>query len=105
MPIDSIYLYRMNYHDNKPRVPYTPMSTMEGTQHPALADSSTYEAGLTTVGEFETVKSYCRYFNWLKPPSELEHNSNYDLIKSGIKPMRECEANANGGQVDAHDEE
>jgi translation initiation factor 4E len=68
------------------------------TSYPAPADSGTYEAGLTTVGEFETVESYCRYFNWLKPPSKLERNSNYHLFKSGIKPMWEDEANANGGK-------
>jgi Eukaryotic initiation factor 4E len=73
------------------------MATTEST-HPAPADSGTYEAGLTTVGEFDTVESYCRYFNWLKPPSKLERNSNYHLFKSGIKPMWEDEANANGGK-------
>jgi translation initiation factor 4E len=74
---------------------------MTGTteaSYPAPADSGAYEAGLTTVGEFDTVESYCRYFNWLKPPSKLERNSNYHLFKSGIKPMWEDEANANGGK-------
>ena len=64
----------------------------------APADSGTYEAGLTTVGDFDTVESYCRYFNWLKPPSKLERNSKYHLFKSGIKPMWEFEANANSGK-------
>jgi hypothetical protein len=31
-----------------------PISSMENTQHPAPADSGTYEAGPTTVGEFDT---------------------------------------------------
>lgn len=57
-----------------------------------------YEAGLTVIGEFDTVEQFCRYFNWLKPPSKLERNSNYHLFKSGIKPMWEDEANANGGK-------
>jgi translation initiation factor 4E len=57
-----------------------------------------YEAGLTVIGEFDTVESFCRHFNWLKPPSKLERNSNYHLFKSGIKPMWEDEANANGGK-------
>jgi translation initiation factor 4E len=61
-------------------------------------DTGDYEAGLTVIGEFETVESFCRYFNWLKPPSKLERNSNYHLFKSGIKPMWEDEANANGGK-------
>ncbi|KAF8268558.1 translation initiation factor eIF 4e-like domain-containing protein [Lactarius quietus] len=85
------------YHDTKARVPYTPM-TASDSSYPAPADSGTYEAGLTTVGDFDTVESYCRYFNWLKPPSKLERNSNYHLFKSGIKPMWEDEANANGGK-------
>lgn len=50
------------------------------------------------IGEFDTVESFCRYFNWLKPPSRLERNSNYHLFKSGIKPMWEDPANANGGK-------
>ncbi len=44
------------------------------------------------------MESFCRYFNWLKLPSKLERNSNYHLFKSGIKPMWEDEANANGGK-------
>jgi len=74
------------------------MTAASEASYPAPADSGAYEAGLTTVGEFETVESYCRYFNWLKPPSKLERNSNYHLFKSGIKPMWEDEANANGGK-------
>ena len=61
-------------------------------------DTDEYEAGLTVIGEFDTVESFCRYFNWLKPPSKLERNSNYHLFKSGIKQMWEDEANAKGGK-------
>ncbi|KAI0280092.1 translation initiation factor eIF 4e-like domain-containing protein [Russula aff. rugulosa BPL654] len=85
------------YHDTKTKVPFTPQTSSDSS-YPAPADSGTYEAGLTTVGDFDTVESYCRYFNWLKPPSKLERNSNYHLFKSGIKPMWEDEANANGGK-------
>ena len=95
-PTDAT-LHRTIYHDTKARVPYTPM-TASDSSYPAPADSGAYEAGLTTVGDFDTVESYCRYFNWLKPPSKLERNSNYHLFKSGIKPMWEDEANANGGK-------
>ncbi|KAH9955880.1 hypothetical protein BGW80DRAFT_1565996 [Lactifluus volemus] len=52
------------------------------------------EAGMTTVGEFDTVESYCRYFNWFKLPAKLERNSNFHMFKSGIKPMWEDEAGA-----------
>ena len=60
--------------------------------------SGAYEAGLMTVGDLDTVESYCRYFNWLKPPFELERSSNYHLFKSGIESMWEDEANVNGGK-------
>ena len=61
-------------------------------------ESTEYEAGLAVVSEFVTVEEFCRYFNWLKPPSLLEKNANYHMFKSGIKPMWEDPANANGGK-------
>ncbi|CCL98035.1 uncharacterized protein FIBRA_00029 [Fibroporia radiculosa] len=69
-----------------------------GQTHFQAPESDEYEAGLTVIGEFDTVESFCRYFNWLKPPSRLERNSNYHLFKSGIKPMWEDPANAEGGK-------
>ncbi|KAI0088980.1 translation initiation factor eIF4e [Irpex rosettiformis] len=90
------------YHDCKSKAPYTPATVPVDPNGPPSAhitpDTDEYEAGLTVIGEFDTVESFCRYFNWLKPPSKLERNSNYHLFKSGIKPMWEDEANANGGK-------
>ncbi|KXN84467.1 Eukaryotic translation initiation factor 4E type 2 [Leucoagaricus sp. SymC.cos] len=94
------------YHDTKAKFPYAPASAApNSTTSETLAPYSTqppdthdYEAGLTVIGEFKTVQDFCRYFNWLKPPSKLEKNSNYHLFKSGIKPMWEDPANANGGK-------
>ncbi|KAI0316839.1 translation initiation factor eIF 4e-like domain-containing protein [Amylostereum chailletii] len=83
------------YHDTK--AAGMPPTAVAAT-FPAPAEATDYEAGLTTIGEFDTVESFCRYFNWLKPPSKLERNSNYHLFKSGIKPMWEDDANANGGK-------
>jgi translation initiation factor 4E len=93
---------RTLYHDTKSKFPFTPSSaSVEGPNGPHSSvppDTGAYEAGLTVIGEFDTVESFCRHFNWLKPPSKLEKNSNYHLFKSGIKPMWEDEANANGGK-------
>ncbi|KAF8574586.1 translation initiation factor eIF4e [Ramaria rubella] len=88
------------YHDTKAKAPFTPAGgTDPATPYvPPSTETGAYEAGLTVVGEFDTVETFCRYFNWLKPPSRLERNSNYHLFKSGIKPMWEDEANANGGK-------
>jgi translation initiation factor 4E len=87
------------FHDTKVKAPFTP-GTANSTDHFSVQppESEDYEAGLTVIGEFDTVESFCRYFNWLKPPSKLECNSNYHLFKSGIKPMWEDEANAHGGK-------
>ncbi|KDQ53781.1 hypothetical protein JAAARDRAFT_39089 [Jaapia argillacea MUCL 33604] len=91
------------YHDQKTAIPFTPAPPPDAASAPAIIhanapESTDYEAGLTIVGEFSTVETFCRYFNWLKPPSKLERNSNYHLFKSGIKPMWEDPANANGGK-------
>ncbi|EEB95900.1 hypothetical protein MPER_05060, partial [Moniliophthora perniciosa FA553] len=89
------------YHDTKAKVPFTP--TPQSTDGSAVAafaaaDQHEYEAGLTVIGTFTTVEQFCRYFNWLKPPSKLERNSNYHWFKAPIKPMWEDPANANGGK-------
>lgn len=115
------------YHDTKAKFPFTPATAATGqgfnqpppgmtsagvaaaaaaataagepphsAAHPP--ESTEYEAGLTIIGEFDTVEEFCRYFNWLKPPSNLEKNSNYHIFKSGIKPMWEDPANAAGGK-------
>ncbi|KAG6333954.1 hypothetical protein ID866_5137 [Astraeus odoratus] len=91
------------YHDTKPTKPSFPPAPAktggeDGMSFSAVPETEDYEAGLTIVGEFDTVESFCRYFNWLKPPSKLERNSNYHIFKSGIKPMWEDPANANGGK-------
>ncbi|EKM56392.1 uncharacterized protein PHACADRAFT_253481 [Phanerochaete carnosa HHB-10118-sp] len=91
----------MIYHDCKSKMPFTPATAPGENPLPSAhlaADTDEYEAGLTVIGEFDTVESFCRYFNWLKPPSKLERNSNYHLFKSGIKPMWEDDANTNGGK-------
>ncbi|KAL0957901.1 hypothetical protein HGRIS_000082 [Hohenbuehelia grisea] len=101
------------YHDTKAKFPYPPGAAPPGAvapnsasvpqsaasdSFPHTAEPATYEANLTVIGEFDTVESFCRYFNWLKPPSQLTPNSNYHLFKHGIKPMWEDPANANGGK-------
>jgi translation initiation factor 4E len=98
----NLILCRTVFHDTKAKYPFTPATATVEQAPPSAthAPESTheYEAGLSVIGEFETIESFWRYFNWLKPPSALEKNSNYHLFKSGIKPMWEDEANANGGK-------
>ena len=101
--MNIIYLCRIHrtmYHDTKAKGPYAAGKGTgeEGVPFSSIPESGDYEAGLTVIGEFDTVESFCRYFNWLKPPSKLERNSNYHIFKSGIKPMWEDAANAQGGK-------
>ena len=84
---------RKLHHGSKAKAPKTPSA-----ESAIPSESSEYEAGLTVIGDFDTVETFRRCFNWLRPPSRLERNSNYHLFKSGIKPMWEDEANANGGK-------
>ncbi|KAF9788331.1 translation initiation factor eIF4e [Thelephora terrestris] len=88
------------YDTKNAKMPAPQVSATEGppSAHFLAPESDEYEAGLMVVGDFDTVETFCRYFNWLKPPSKLEKNSNYHLFKKGIKPMWEDEANANGGK-------
>src|ERR1700744_5152566 len=90
----NVPLRRMIYHGTKARVPHTPV-TASYSSYMAPVD---YEAGLTTVGNFDIVESYFRSFSWLKRPSELEHNLNPHFFKSDIEPMWEDVANANGSK-------
>jgi len=81
------------YHDSRGRS-FPPVTSPANAKAPS-DDNEHYAAGLTVIGNFETVEDFCRYFNWLKPPSLLEAGSNYHLFKKGIQPMWEDAANAN----------
>ncbi|KAI0945094.1 hypothetical protein AcV7_001725 [Taiwanofungus camphoratus] len=107
-PLEHIWTL---YHDTKSKMPFSPatanivsVAAINPDQPPGSAthfqapESDEYEAGLTVIGEFDTVETFCRYFNWLKLPSRLQRNSNYHLFKAGIKPMWEDPANSNGGK-------
>ncbi|KAG9307253.1 hypothetical protein G9A89_017081 [Geosiphon pyriformis] len=80
---------RTMYYDSKSVM--TP-----GPKTPTLQLS--YEENLQTIGTFNTVETFCRYFNWVKKPSQLEMNTNFHIFKDKIKPMWEDPANANGGK-------
>jgi len=66
----------------------------------SFTDEAQFASNLKIVGEFDTVQDFWRYFNHMRPASDLEFNSNYHLFKSGIKPMWEDPVNTNGGILD-----
>ena len=53
------------------------------TTAPRFLQSQTrmIKTGLIIAGECDAVGSFCRYLNWLKPPSKLERNSNHHISR------------------------
>ncbi|KAF9408452.1 hypothetical protein BGZ94_002309 [Podila epigama] len=62
------------------------------------SSAHTYVNQLQHLGTFDTVELFARYFNWIEKPHRMDNLSNYHLFKSGIKPVWEDPANANGGR-------
>lgn len=84
------------------KAPNTPnTSTTDDSNHPTPtlgAGGQAYQDALQTIGTFQTVEDFCRFFNWTIRPSQMEMHSSVQLFKTGIKPMWEDPANANGGK-------
>ena len=53
---------------------------------------------LRLVGSFGTVVEFWKLFNAIADVSNLEHKTNLRLFIKNVKPTREDETNANGGQ-------
>lgn len=62
------------------------------------SSSDSWEAALKILGAYRTVEAFMSVFSTIKRPSQLDKHSNYHLFKSGVKPMWEDPANANGGK-------
>ncbi|KAH9814320.1 hypothetical protein DFH28DRAFT_928913 [Melampsora americana] len=84
------------------KAPHTPNpSNPEDSNHPTPtlgAGGQAYQDALQTIGTFQSVEDFCRFFNWTIRPSQMEMHSSVQLFKTGIKPMWEDPANANGGK-------
>jgi translation initiation factor 4E len=91
---------RTLYFDSKSFNPSAAATTPQsgGAHTPDAAHAQSWEAALKLLGVYTTVESFMSIFATLRRPSQLERNSNYHLFKSGIKPMWEDPANANGGK-------
>ena len=67
--------------------------------NPRLAPpGSDWKENLQKCGSFDTVESFWRIFNNLKPASELTVNSNYSVFRYGVEPSWEDPANTEGGK-------
>lgn len=76
--------------DEQPSAPATPPTAGSHLG----AGGQAYQAALQTIGTFQTVEHFCRYFNWTIRPSQMELHSSVQLFKDGIKPMWEDPANS-----------
>jgi translation initiation factor 4E len=67
--------------------------------NPKLAPAgSDWKENLKIIGSFDTVGSFWRIFNNIKPASDLAMNSNYSIFKYGIEPSWEDKGNCDGGK-------
>jgi translation initiation factor 4E len=67
--------------------------------NPRLAPAgSDWTENLKQCGSFDSVESFWRAFNNLKPASELTVNSNYSVFRYGVEPSWEDPANTEGGK-------
>ena len=91
----NVPLHSTIYHGTKARVPHAHDRLLQ-----LVYGFGRLRGRFDDRGRFRycRVVQYRRYFNWLKPPTELERNSNYHLFKSDIEPMWEEEANAKCGK-------
>eukprot|EP01098_Paradermamoeba_levis_P004529 TRINITY_DN1939_c0_g1_i1.p1 TRINITY_DN1939_c0_g1~~TRINITY_DN1939_c0_g1_i1.p1 ORF type:complete len:210 (-),score=44.93 TRINITY_DN1939_c0_g1_i1:209-838(-) len=58
-----------------------------------------YEASLLQLGVFSTVQEFWRWFNNLPKVDKLQPRMSYHMMKQGVKPLWEHEANVNGGNL------
>jgi translation initiation factor 4E len=67
--------------------------------NPRLADETKeWKDNLSNCGSFDTVESYWKIYNNLKPAGELSLNSNYHVFREGVVPMWEDPVNKDGGK-------
>lgn len=67
--------------------------------NPRLAPAgSDWKDNLKQCGSFDTIESFWRIFNNLKPASELSLNSNYSVFRYGVEPSWEDHSNRDGGK-------
>jgi len=95
------------WFDN-PRFATTPVittatSTVESTASATTSTTSAstsalWKDNLTKCGSFDTVETFWRIYNNVKPPSQLSLNSNYHLFREGILPTWEDPINRHGGK-------
>jgi len=62
-------------------------------------EAKNYEKGIKKIGDFKTVEGFWKYYNHMIRPHEQTTSCDYNLFKSGIKPMWEDEANKKGGKL------
>ncbi|KAM0748983.1 translation initiation factor eIF4e [Meredithblackwellia eburnea MCA 4105] len=75
-----------------------PRSAPSAAQDPSPSVDSAFEKSLSVIGNALTVESFCRLFNWIKRPSQLEIMDSVHIFKDGIKPTWKDERNRQGGK-------
>eukprot|EP01117_Protostelium_nocturnum_P011901 TRINITY_DN4346_c0_g1_i1.p1 TRINITY_DN4346_c0_g1~~TRINITY_DN4346_c0_g1_i1.p1 ORF type:complete len:285 (-),score=70.21 TRINITY_DN4346_c0_g1_i1:185-1039(-) len=61
--------------------------------------SDQYKASLHQLGSFSSIPEFWKWINNLRTPEQLGPRTSYHMMKKGIYPLWEDEANSNGGEI------
>jgi len=105
VPEDESILHALNgswtfWYDRRGGSPITPLTPAKRGGKVVITPliAKAYESGLAEMPAFQHVETFWRYWHHMEPCSGLDLGSNYHLFRTGVKPMWEDEANANGGK-------
>eukprot|EP01116_Phalansterium_solitarium_P022784 TRINITY_DN7656_c0_g1_i2.p1 TRINITY_DN7656_c0_g1~~TRINITY_DN7656_c0_g1_i2.p1 ORF type:complete len:523 (-),score=99.77 TRINITY_DN7656_c0_g1_i2:248-1816(-) len=65
---------------------------------PGERSADSYERNIQSVGCFNTIEGFWRYYSHLVRPSELQPANDFHVFKDGVRPMWEDAANKAGGK-------
>jgi len=66
---------------------------------PNKSDRRLWEDNLLKIHSFNTVEDFWALYNHIELPSRIQPGSDYNLFKTGIKPMWEDSRNRDGGRL------
>ncbi|TIC14044.1 translation initiation factor eIF4e [Wallemia mellicola] len=72
--------------------------TVWGIHRPPSSKIVDYEKDLIKVASFDSVESFWNTYSYLNPPSTLPVVTDYQLFRSGVRPVWEDPENIKGGK-------
>ena len=66
--------------------------------NPKLFPGADWKENLTICGSFDSIESFWRIYNNIKPATQIGQGSNYSVFRYGVEPSWEDPANCEGGK-------